>query len=196
MPRATRRPCERRNLPEGSRSVSHAPEYQFCMFQAAPGVRQGSFIADRRIQRHRREVSHRACHVVAESENAASCAKQEGVEIIGRDERIRTSDPHTPSVMRYQAALRPDRRAPPKRIARKLQGLSGGVVRGVSGRACMLLLARGRSGYHVACPAGNWFLDGLRRRISAGQSFGPCPASCRRTSTARRCSSPYNRRTR
>ncbi len=27
---------------------------------------------------------------------------------IGRDERIRTSDPHTPSVMRYQAALRPD----------------------------------------------------------------------------------------
>lgn len=27
----------------------------------------------------------------------------------GRDERIRTSDPHTPSVMRYQAALRPDR---------------------------------------------------------------------------------------
>ena len=26
----------------------------------------------------------------------------------GRDERIRTSDPHTPSVMRYQAALRPD----------------------------------------------------------------------------------------
>ena len=28
---------------------------------------------------------------------------------IGRDERIRTSDPHTPSVMRYQAALRPDR---------------------------------------------------------------------------------------
>ena len=32
-------------------------------------------------------------------------------EIIGRDERIRTSDPHTPSVMRYQAALRPDRLA-------------------------------------------------------------------------------------
>ncbi len=30
---------------------------------------------------------------------------------IGRDERIRTSDPHTPSVMRYQAALRPDREA-------------------------------------------------------------------------------------
>ena len=29
--------------------------------------------------------------------------------IFGRDERIRTSDPHTPSVMRYQAALRPDR---------------------------------------------------------------------------------------
>ncbi len=30
--------------------------------------------------------------------------------IFGRDERIRTSDPHTPSVMRYQAALRPDRK--------------------------------------------------------------------------------------
>src|SRR3989337_3107361 len=31
---------------------------------------------------------------------------------VGRDGRgdwIRTSDPHTPSVMRYQAALRPDR---------------------------------------------------------------------------------------
>ena len=28
---------------------------------------------------------------------------------IGRDDRIRTYDPHTPSVMRYQAALRPDR---------------------------------------------------------------------------------------
>ena len=26
----------------------------------------------------------------------------------GRDERIRTFDPHTPSVVRYQAALRPD----------------------------------------------------------------------------------------
>lgn len=25
----------------------------------------------------------------------------------GRDDRIRTCDPHTPSVMRYQAALRP-----------------------------------------------------------------------------------------
>ena len=30
----------------------------------------------------------------------------------GRDDRIRTCDPHTPSVMRYQAALRPDRRFP------------------------------------------------------------------------------------
>src|SRR3546814_8916784 len=26
----------------------------------------------------------------------------------GRDDRIRTCDPHTPSVMRYQAALRPE----------------------------------------------------------------------------------------
>ena len=31
---------------------------------------------------------------------------------IGRDDRIRTCDPHTPSVMRYQAALRPDRHCP------------------------------------------------------------------------------------
>src|SRR5690606_19820211 len=29
-------------------------------------------------------------------------------ETTGRDDRIRTCDPHTPSVMRYQAALRPD----------------------------------------------------------------------------------------
>ena len=29
----------------------------------------------------------------------------------GRDDRIRTCDPHTPSVMRYQAALRPDLRS-------------------------------------------------------------------------------------
>ena len=29
--------------------------------------------------------------------------------ILGRGDRIRTCDPHTPSVMRYQAALRPDR---------------------------------------------------------------------------------------
>ena len=28
----------------------------------------------------------------------------------GRGDRIRTCDPHTPSVMRYQAALLPDRR--------------------------------------------------------------------------------------
>jgi hypothetical protein len=28
----------------------------------------------------------------------------------GRGDWIRTSDPHTPSVMRYQAALRPDQR--------------------------------------------------------------------------------------
>ena len=29
--------------------------------------------------------------------------------LIGRGEKIRTSDPHTPSVVRYQAAPRPDR---------------------------------------------------------------------------------------
>ena len=29
--------------------------------------------------------------------------------LVGRGERIRTSDPHNPIVVRYQAALRPDR---------------------------------------------------------------------------------------
>ena len=29
--------------------------------------------------------------------------------IVGRGEKIRTSDPHNPIVVRYQAALRPDR---------------------------------------------------------------------------------------
>ena len=42
-------------------------------------------------------------------------------EIIGRDERIRTSDPHTPSVMRYQAALRPDRSAAYRQVLRDAQ---------------------------------------------------------------------------
>ncbi len=37
---------------------------------------------------------------------------EESLGIIGRDDRIRTCDPHTPSVMRYQAALRPDRQRP------------------------------------------------------------------------------------
>jgi hypothetical protein len=37
-------------------------------------------------------------------------------EIIGRDDRIRTYDPHTPSVMRYQAALRPDRKCGLRRV--------------------------------------------------------------------------------
>lgn len=37
------------------------------------------------------------------------CHVQRGGKVIstGRDDRIRTCDPHTPSVMRYQAALRP-----------------------------------------------------------------------------------------
>ena len=34
--------------------------------------------------------------------------KGEEGETTGRDDRIRTCDPHTPSVMRYQAALRPE----------------------------------------------------------------------------------------
>ena len=50
-------------------------------------------------------------------------AKQPSLENFGRDERIRTSDPHTPSVMRYQAALRPDRRAALRRMMQKLQAL-------------------------------------------------------------------------
>ena len=51
------------------------------------------------------------------------------LENLGRDERIRTSDPHTPSVMRYQAALRPDRRARFRRGFGKLQGFRCGLSR-------------------------------------------------------------------
>ena len=40
----------------------------------------------------------------------------------GRGDRIRTCDPHTPSVMRYQAALRPDRSEP-----RTLKGHGAGA---------------------------------------------------------------------
>ena len=43
---------------------------------------------------------------------------------VGRDERIRTSDPHTPSVMRYQAALRPDRD-----LRRRHMGAGSGAYR-------------------------------------------------------------------
>src|SRR3982751_3673467 len=39
----------------------------------------------------------------------ASISSPGHLEILGRGDRIRTCDPHTPSVMRYQAALRPDR---------------------------------------------------------------------------------------
>ena len=49
-------------------------------------------------------------------------------ENLGRDERIRTSDPHTPSVMRYQAALRPDRRSAFRRGLGKLQGIRCGLL--------------------------------------------------------------------
>ena len=48
---------------------------------------------------------------------------------IGRDDRIRTCDPHTPSVMRYQAALRPDRprraSGAPSRAAHMMQAMHG-----------------------------------------------------------------------
>ena len=45
----------------------------------------------------------------------AQCAGMAAIflEVSGRGDRIRTCDPHTPSVMRYQAALRPDRDARP-----------------------------------------------------------------------------------
>ncbi len=42
---------------------------------------------------------------------------------IGRGDRIRTCDPHTPSVMRYQAALRPDRAAASRRVLSGMQAL-------------------------------------------------------------------------
>jgi hypothetical protein len=44
---------------------------------------------------------------------------------IGRDDRIRTCDPHTPSVMRYQAALRPDLEGAP---TRNFAGRQGGML--------------------------------------------------------------------
>ena len=44
-----------------------------------------------------------------------------GKEKTGRDDRIRTCDPHTPSVMRYQAALRPDRVGALTRVFRQGQ---------------------------------------------------------------------------
>ena len=37
--------------------------------------------------------------------------KKRSVKLIGRGEKIRTSDPYNPIVVRYQAALRPDRGA-------------------------------------------------------------------------------------
>ena len=39
------------------------------------------------------------------------------VESTGREDRIRTCDPHTPSVMRYQAALLPEQWRRAYRIA-------------------------------------------------------------------------------
>ena len=42
------------------------------------------------------------------------------LKVNGRGDRIRTCDPHTPSVMRYQAALRPDRASPQGQASRAL----------------------------------------------------------------------------
>ena len=50
-------------------------------------------------------------------------------ENLGRGDWIRTSDLHTPSVMRYQAALRPDLAG----ASRQALGLKQGAARGVSG---------------------------------------------------------------
>ncbi len=55
--------------------------------------------------------------VVNLAERGAVTAADPLMQENGRGDRIRTCDPHTPSVMRYQAALRPDRgtvrRVPP-----------------------------------------------------------------------------------
>ena len=59
------------------------------------------------------------CPAIVWPEKGAIAAEE-----FGRDERIRTSDPHTPSVMRYQAALRPDRRAPNRAMIAPMQGLN------------------------------------------------------------------------
>ena len=48
----------------------------------------------------------------------------------GRGDRIRTCDPHTPSVMRYRAALRPDRVRRPGKPDNECAPLSGKAPHG------------------------------------------------------------------
>jgi hypothetical protein len=47
-------------------------------------------------------------HLLGVRRRALTTDKDSDVGKAGRGDWIRTSDPHTPSVMRYQAALRPD----------------------------------------------------------------------------------------
>ena len=68
--------------------------------------------------------------------------------MIGRDERIRTSDPHTPSVMRYQAALRPDRARAYRSPGRRWQVTSDRLV-----SRCAALTAWARRFRSVDCHA-------------------------------------------
>ena len=60
-----------------------------------------------------RGTLHRVFFTLASQGSLSDCSRARSLPQnfgkFGRDERIRTSDPHTPSVMRYQAALRPDR---------------------------------------------------------------------------------------
>ena len=65
-------------------------------------------IADRLLNPEDGAIEERCRARVAAAAAARRLPRFAGLKI-GRDERIRTSDPHTPSVMRYQAALRPDR---------------------------------------------------------------------------------------
>lgn len=48
-----------------------------------------------------------------------------GFFLIGPGEMIRTSDPHNPIVVRYQAALRPERRGNTRQLTQHCQSKTG-----------------------------------------------------------------------
>ena len=76
-------------------------------------------------------------------------------EKVGRDDRIRTCDPHTPSVMRYQAALRPDRGAASRQESQGWQPsmqTERPVAPGAPPKPLhAVLIARCHLGYTAAC---------------------------------------------
>ena len=63
--------------------------------------------------------------------------------LIGRSERIRTSDPLLPKQVRYQTALRSDRGRGVKRLPQHLQGVRFHSLRSGMPRRCIITLTRG-----------------------------------------------------